>query len=621
MKKLSYTAFVSALWFLFVFASCENPQGQAIEAPQAPENLVATPGVLQINLNWEASINASSSNTPSHYSIEYSKQETQGDEKTEWVPLVNSQEEYSEKTYTHIELDTSLSYRYRVTAHNSVGDSPSSELSDFVTPLEKGTGLENDNNNDVNPIDGDDDDMNPIDSNDDDVNPVDNNNNDVNPIDDSDQSNACLDSATDNEPDSDDDGAPDICDVDDDGDGLIEIRTLSELNNVRNNLAGTTYNDDNTGCGNESDITVCSGYELMNDLDFEDADNNGTKDDPFDGDAVEPEGNWLPIGSCNDTVGVSSSFCNDTDDEPFAAQFQGNGYTISGMEIKSYDSSNGLFGYIGSSSVVRNIIVENATLENISNRVNIYQGVLAGYNNGIIISCGVINSTVSGDDSTSGNDGFIGGLVGGNNGTIVASWALANLTGHTNYDIVGGLVGENNSNGVVVASWFSGDVTNTNTTLGGSTTGFIGSMDSGGRVISSWSSAGITAEAAFMQLSSFILPPSSVGLTTAYRESITITASRGFASLSDNAETGISASDDATTISTPEQITQSNSSTSADNRWSTRVWDFGTTSQTPAVKWITGYNPDGTTEQEKYLCDESLLPPNVDCGDTIPNQR
>ncbi len=56
--------------------------------------------------------------------------------------------------------------------------------------------------------------------------------------------------------DSDGDGSPDalledcasdlMADVDDDNDGLIEIATAAELNNIRHNLAGTSYNDGST---------------------------------------------------------------------------------------------------------------------------------------------------------------------------------------------------------------------------------------------------------------------------------------------------------------------------------------------------------------------------------------
>ncbi len=74
--------------------------------------------------------------------------------------------------------------------------------------------------------------------------------------------------ACENLPDSDSDGVADLYDVDDDDDGLIEIRTAEELYNIRFNLAGTTYDtdaDDSSGSeGNvlgapESPTTDCLG--------------------------------------------------------------------------------------------------------------------------------------------------------------------------------------------------------------------------------------------------------------------------------------------------------------------------------------------------------------------------
>ena len=80
--------------------------------------------------------------------------------------------------------------------------------------------------------------------------------------------------------------------LDDDGDGLIEIETLTQLNNMRYNLAGTSYreaantipitvgaptapteNCTTTPTGGE-EVYLC-GYELMSNLDF-DVDNDGS---------------------------------------------------------------------------------------------------------------------------------------------------------------------------------------------------------------------------------------------------------------------------------------------------------------------------------------------------------
>ena len=70
-------------------------------------------------------------------------------------------------------------------------------------------------------------------------------------------------------------------------------------------------------------------------------------------------------------------------------------------------------------------------------------------------------------------------------------------------------------------------------------------------------------------------------------------------------------------------LTAANSSTSnpaGTNDWPTRVWDFGTASQKPALKWITGFDSGGTTDVLKYPCDGTLLPTQQMCGGIIPGQ-
>ena len=85
-------------------------------------------------------------------------------------------------------------------------------------------------------------------------------------------------------PDSDGDGVEDNLDVDEDGDGLIELRTAAQLDMVRNNLFGTGLDADNSdgdvnaggndmGCGGAVSITACNGYELVADIDLAGYDN------------------------------------------------------------------------------------------------------------------------------------------------------------------------------------------------------------------------------------------------------------------------------------------------------------------------------------------------------------
>ena len=116
--------------------------------------------------------------------------------------------------------------------------------------------------------------------------------------------------------DSDLDGAGDTADVDADGDGLIEVASLYELDLIRNDLLGRSLDGDSTGCpAAESELGGCIGYELMADLDF---DTNSSGD--FDaGDDFYNEGlGWLPIG---------------TEAQPFTAIFVGNDHTISNLTI------------------------------------------------------------------------------------------------------------------------------------------------------------------------------------------------------------------------------------------------------------------------------------------------
>ena len=68
------------------------------------------------------------------------------------------------------------------------------------------------------------------------------------------------------DPDDDNDGMLDEADVDDDGDGLIDIATVEQLDQTRHNLLGSSLNGNATGCGGLNDITTCNGYELSADI-------------------------------------------------------------------------------------------------------------------------------------------------------------------------------------------------------------------------------------------------------------------------------------------------------------------------------------------------------------------
>ena len=209
---------------------------------------------------------------------------------------------------------------------------------------------------------------------------------------------------------------------DSDGDRLIEISNLEQLNAVRYDLSdGNGRPDDSddarayraafpTSAGASVCDRACRGYELTSSLDF-------NSPDSYSAGAVDPEWNggdgWLPI---ND----NSSGLN--------AVFEGNGHTISNLYIHRQDTDRvGLFARVGDSGIIRNAGVVNAEMEGGGNT-----GILAGLNSGTITDSYATGSVSGGT--------YVGGLVGRNSsgGTITASHAAGSVSGNFH---VGGLVG------------------------------------------------------------------------------------------------------------------------------------------------------------------------------------
>jgi len=120
-------------------------------------------------------------------------------------------------------------------------------------------------------------------------------------------------------------------DYDVDDNGLIEIVDLQDLNNIRENttpntneLRGETLYGVNHGCP----VAGCTGYELVNDLNF-DTNNNGIFDD---GDSYWNDGKgWDPIGS---------------EGQKYVTEFHGNGHTLHNLTIRRPgDRFVGLFSF------------------------------------------------------------------------------------------------------------------------------------------------------------------------------------------------------------------------------------------------------------------------------------
>ena len=277
---------------------------------------------------------------------------------------------------------------------------------------------------------------------------------------------------------------------DTDDDGLIGISNLAQLDAMRYDLDGNGYAGtvaayaaafpsalDRLGCG----VDGCSGYELLADLDF-DTDGDGAVDS--DDDYWNDGDGWEPIGW--DSRGFSRFF-NTT--------FDGNEHTLSNLFTAGRGFS-GLFGRIGLGGVV-----DDLTLIDVNVTGTEAAGALAGENQGLL--SGIQSSgQVSGELHVGGLVGLnlrlvylahssaavtgmrpprppgtglvitfgplaaTGGLVGYNTGFVVLSYATGPVTSDSS---AGGLVGYHQSK-LIAASYATGPVT------GSSAGGLVGTV-------------------------------------------------------------------------------------------------------------------------------------------------
>ena len=181
--------------------------------------------------------------------------------------------------------------------------------------------------------------------------------------------------------------------ADSDGDGLIEINALEDLDAMRNDVNGAAYTyrlpDDtllqiNDGCPITTFTAVCRGYELTRNLDFRNplSYHSGV----VNTDWLE---NWQPIGDASN---------------PFNTMFIGNGFEIRNLNIRGSDDlggSNalGLFHTLSSNAAVERLRLRNVTIYDAAGLNDIAvvarsQGTLAGVNLGRIFDVGVSEATM-----------------------------------------------------------------------------------------------------------------------------------------------------------------------------------------------------------------------------------
>ena len=327
-------------------------------------------------------------------------------------------------------------------------------------------------------------------------------------------------------------------DYDTDDDGLIDIFTLAQLDAIRHDPNGDgvpvqsgtaaytmAFPIAATGMGCPSS-GGCTGYELETDLDF-DTNADGSVDA---GDEYWDNGRgWEPIGQGG---------------YPLYATFEGNGRTIRNLFSRYF--SAGLFG--GNGGVIRRVGLIDVDVSG-----GAWVGGLVAENRGEIHSS-YVTGRVSGDQ-------WVGGLVGTayERGRITASFSTARVTGSDR--LVGGLVGVNS--GAVSTSYATGRVSGGDG-VGGLIGGHCGSLTAGyatGTVSGGSDVGGL------------------IGLTDACSDDDTVVT----ASYWDTATSGLSSSA-AGTGQTTSELQEPTGATGLYESWNDGSWDFGTSSQYPALQ-------------------------------------
>ena len=357
---------------------------------------------------------------------------------------------------------------------------------------------------------------------------------------------------------NDNDGISQVLDVDKDGDGLIEICDLEGLDEMRYELDGTGYSVTDigrpitTGCPTGG----CTGYELAKDLDFTEA-SSYREEEGINTAWTDTSGaGWEPIGDFDDS---------------FAATFNGNGYTISNLMINRNSARIGLFGATEGNSRIANLGLLEVNVigqsrvgglvgDHFAGRIaNSYVtgsviglslvGGLAGDNSGTIT-----NSYATASVSATGTTLSTGGLVGLNDGTIADSYATGEVRGGSN---IGGLAGRNGRDATISNSYARGMVIGTGATVGGLVGSNITNNNTGTITNSYWLDR--------------------PGL------------SRGNGDTTSTSRTAMQLTSPTATGAT---------STDTYHNWRTMIWDFGTSTRYPALKYAGDcVNRDENTEK------------------------
>ena len=325
-----------------------------------------------------------------------------------------------------------------------------------------------------------------------------------------------------------------IRDIDEDGDGLIEVSNLEELNEIRYQPDGSGYRESATAAKISIGCPAggCKGYELDRHLDFEDATSyrNVYYRDLGNRYRWNYRRAWQPIRGFN---GI----------------FKANGHTISNLKIDKRNADRvGLFADTGSGAVIEGVGLLNT---DVVGRNNV--GGLVGSNRGVISdSYAIGSSTGHGGDSDD-----VGGLVGSNAGTINNSYAMGNVLGSRS---VGGLVGRN-----------SGSVNNVYTA---------------GNVGASRAAGGLVGSNEHVVMNAYTIADVSAGRNGGLVGDNSGRIANSYWNVDTSREKQSAAGTSATTLQLQSPTAPALSAHQVYFNWSTENWDFGDESQYPILKQV-----------------------------------
>ncbi len=149
---------------------------------------------------------------------------------------------------------------------------------------------------------------------------------------------------------------------------------------------------------------------------------------------AEGGSNWTPIG-----IYTEDESGNAATDLGYTGTFDGNGYTITGLVIHSGNNYQGLFGFLDTGGVIKDLTLANCSVEG-----GRHTAAFVGWsNNSSIENCHLI-ATTGKEVRIESESYYIGGIVGQSFGTVSGCSLTANggsVTIASTDDHVGGIVG------------------------------------------------------------------------------------------------------------------------------------------------------------------------------------